>query len=55
MVRDEKNFDQVTWKQYRAKIRRFMSIPEQFEPFLESRGLTKDTLDWNECDSDHDL
>lgn len=55
MVRDEKNYDQITWKQYRAKIRRFMGIPEQFDPYLATRGLTRDTLDWEECDSDYDL
>lgn len=55
MVRDEKNYDQMTWKQYRSKIRRFMGIPEQFDVYLTSRGLTSDTLDWEECDSDLDL
>lgn len=55
MARDGKNYDQMTWKQYRAKIRRLMGIPEQFYPYLTERGLTRDTLDWEECDSDHDL
>lgn len=52
MVKDEKNYDQETWKQFRAKIRKFMSIPEQFNKYLESRNLNADDLDWTEYSTD---
>lgn len=52
MVKDEKNYDQETWKQFRAKIRKFMSIPEQFNVYLKQRNLDPDNLGWTEYDSD---
>lgn len=52
MVKDEKNHDQETWKQFRAKIRKFMSIPEQFNVYLKKRNLDPDNLGWSEYDSD---
>lgn len=52
MVKDEKNYDQETWKQFRAKIRKFMSIPEQFNKYLESRNLSADDLNWTEYSTD---
>lgn len=52
MVRDEKNYDQETWKQLRAKCRKFISIPEQFEPYLKQRNLDMDTFNFEECSSD---
>lgn len=55
MVRDKKNYDQWTWKQFRAKIRKFMSIPEQFDPYLSSRDLDGNKLDWIEYISDDEL
>lgn len=30
MAKDKKNYDQMTWKQIRAKINRFKRIPEQY-------------------------
>ncbi len=52
MVKDEKNYDQETWRQFRAKIRKFMSIPEQFNVYLKQRNLDPDNLAWSECESD---
>lgn len=47
MAKDKKNYNQETWKQIRQKIRRFKSIPQQFNKFLEENGL-----ETNEFDSD---
>lgn len=55
MVMDKKNYDQWTWKQFRAKCRRFMTIPEQFNVYLESRQLDTNSLDWVEYDSDSEI
>lgn len=55
MVRDKKNYDQWTWKQFRGKIRKFMGIPEQFGPYLKSRNLNKDNLNWIEYETDDEL
>ncbi|KAG4076116.1 hypothetical protein HA402_011462 [Bradysia odoriphaga] len=52
MVKDEKNHDQETWKQFRAKIRKFMSIPEQFNVYLKRKNLDPENLPWSEYDSD---
>lgn len=55
MVMDKKNLDQWTWKQFRAKCRRFMSIPEQFGAYLQSKNLDEDTFDWSEYESDSEI
>ncbi|XP_055302180.1 nucleolar protein 16 [Sitodiplosis mosellana] len=55
MVMDKKNYDQWTWKQFRAKCRKFMSIPEQFDVYLQSRSLDKNSLDWTEYESDSEI
>ncbi|KAB0792359.1 hypothetical protein PPYR_14318 [Photinus pyralis] len=34
MVKDKKNYNQETWKQIRAKIEKFKSIPEQYCKYL---------------------
>ena len=53
MVNDRRNYDQWTWKQFRMKIRKFMSIPEQFDKYLEKKNLKPgDSLPWPEYDSD---
>lgn len=52
MVRDEKNYEQETWKQLRAKIRKFMKIPQQFNKYIESRNLDIKNLNWKEYNSD---
>lgn len=54
MTMDKKNYDQWTWKQFRAKIRKFIMIPEQFNQFLEERNLN-DICDWQEYDTDDEL
>lgn len=38
MARDKKNYYQETWKQIRAKINRFKSIPEQYEKYLANKS-----------------
>lgn len=53
MVMDKKNLDQWTWKQFRAKCRRFMSIPVQFDEYLKSRNL--ESLEWSEYESDSEI
>lgn len=55
MVLDKKNYDQWTWKQFRAKCRKLMSIPEQFDSYLQSRNLDKNSLDWIEYESDSEI
>lgn len=34
MVRGPQNYDQETWRQFPSKFRPFISIPEQFGPYL---------------------
>lgn len=38
MSRDKKNYDQLTPKQIRAKIKTFQSIPEQYNEYLQSNN-----------------
>ncbi|XP_037947287.1 nucleolar protein 16 [Teleopsis dalmanni] len=53
MVTDKRNYDQWTWKQFRMKIRKFMSIPEQFNKYLEKKNMKPgEKLPWTEYDSD---
>lgn len=53
MTTDRQNKDQWTWKQFRMHIRKFRSIPEQFNKYLEKQSLPADTeLQWPEYDSD---
>lgn len=54
MTMDTKNYDQWTWKQFRAKIRKFILIPEQFNLFLQERNLN-DICDWQEYDTDDEV
>lgn len=55
MAKDKKNYYQETWKQLRAKIKRFKSIPEQYSKYLEERGLSAEQFDGeNEQDIDSD-
>lgn len=56
-VKDHKNIDQVTWRQFRGKCRKLMNIPEQFSKFLEERGLldsdiSPNDVKWKEYCSD---
>lgn len=37
MARDKKNYDQLTWKQIRAKIKVFKGIPEQYNAYLQTK------------------
>lgn len=53
MAIDQKNYDQWTWKQFRAKIRKFMSIESQFGQYLSERGL--ECIDWDEYNTDDEL
>ncbi|XP_030369525.1 nucleolar protein 16 [Scaptodrosophila lebanonensis] len=53
MVTDRRNHGQWTWKQFRMKIRKFMSIPEQFNVYLEQQKLPVGIKpDWPEYESD---
>ncbi|CAD7092729.1 unnamed protein product [Hermetia illucens] len=55
MVTDRRNVNQLTWRQFRAKVKKFMSIPEQFNEYLRSKNLTKDDLrNWEEYDTDEE-
>ncbi|XP_058809049.1 nucleolar protein 16 [Phymastichus coffea] len=38
MVRDRKNYNQLTWRQIKAKINRLKSIPEQYAEYLVKTG-----------------
>lgn len=53
MVRDTKNYDQETWRQLRAKIRRFLDIPEHVNAYLKERNMERLTLE-EDTDSDSD-
>ncbi|XP_055375468.1 nucleolar protein 16 [Condylostylus longicornis] len=48
MVRDRRNFYQLTAKQFRSRIKKFMSIPEQFNEFLAERNIQPEEFDWEE-------
>lgn len=57
MVKDIKNYDQHTWRQMRAKCRKFMTIPEQFAVYLDERDLVDTEIDledpkWKESNTD---
>lgn len=52
MVKDEKNYDQETWRQFRSKIRKFMCIPEQFGSFLTQNNVDITQLDLDEYCTD---
>ncbi|XP_054747282.1 nucleolar protein 16 [Anastrepha obliqua] len=53
MVTDRRNYLQWTWKQFRMKIRKFMSIPEQFDEYLKQRNLKPgEKPAWEEYESD---
>jgi hypothetical protein len=57
MVKDFKNYDQSTWRQLRAKCRKFMSIPDHFSKYLSERDLVDIDIDpndpkWQETNTD---
>lgn len=57
MAKDHKNYDQETWRQLRAKCRKFMSIPEQFSKYLAERDIVDVETDpddpkWQETNTD---
>lgn len=57
MAKDVKNYDQETWRQLRAKCRKFMTIPEQFSKYLDERDLVNSEIDpndpqWTETNTD---
>lgn len=39
MARDKKNYNQLTWKQIRAKIKVFKGIPEQYNEYLQNKNI----------------
>ncbi|XP_076623955.1 nucleolar protein 16 [Colletes latitarsis] len=39
MARDKKNYNQLTWKQIRAKIKIFKGIPEQYNEYLQNKSM----------------
>lgn len=48
MSRDRKNYYQETWKQLRAKVKKFMGMPKEYGKYLQSRGLLDKDLDEDE-------
>jgi hypothetical protein len=38
MVKDRKNYNQLTWRQIKRKIDKFKSIPEQYAEYLVQKG-----------------
>lgn len=52
MAKDEKNYDQETWRQFRSKLRKFMCIAEQFGPFLAQNEVDITQLDLDEYCTD---
>ncbi|XP_967613.3 nucleolar protein 16 [Tribolium castaneum] len=55
MARDKKNYYQETWKQIRAKIKRFKSIPEQYQVYLKQRNKTIEDSEESDGLSDDEL
>lgn len=55
MARDKKNYYQETWKQIRAKIKLFKSIPEQYEVYLKDRNLKAGDSEDSEDLSDSEI
>lgn len=56
MAKDMRNYDQETWRQLRAKCRKFMSIEDHFAKYLSERDLV-DSIDpndlrWKETNTD---
>lgn len=52
-VKDRQNHDQWTSKQFRQRMKKYVSITEQFSQYLASRNLTMDDVNnWKECISD---
>lgn len=52
-VKDRQNYDQWTAKQFRQRIKKYISITEQFSQYLVSRSLTMDDVNkWKEHISD---
>lgn len=54
MVKDQKNHEQWTWKQFRSKIRKLIDIPDQFNPIVKELNYVKNDLRWKEDGSDDD-
>lgn len=59
MAKDPKNYYQETWRQIRAKVRKFMSIPDHFSQYLADRDLLEEEIDeddprWKEAETDDD-
>ena len=57
MAKDVKNYDQETWRQLRAKCRKFMSITDHFSKYLDERDLVETEIDpqdpkWQETNTD---
>lgn len=59
MARDPSNYYQQTWRQIRAKVRKFLSIPQQCAEYLAEKGLLDAEIDendprWKEAETDDD-
>lgn len=59
MARDPTNYYQETWRQIRAKCRKFLSIPEQCTEFLAASGYLDEEIAendprWKEAETDDD-
>lgn len=54
MVKDKRNYNQETWRQFRRKIKLFKSITDQYTEYLKSRGLSNIILD-EPSESDDDI
>lgn len=54
MERDEKNYDQETWRQLRSKVRKFIGIPEQFDVWAKKSNIEVEQLDMKEYCTDDD-
>lgn len=59
MAKDPKNYYQETWRQIRAKVRKFMSIPDHLGKYLAERDMLEADIDendprWKEAETDDD-
>ncbi|GJQ70795.1 hypothetical protein Trydic_g723 [Trypoxylus dichotomus] len=54
MTRDKRNYNQETWKQLRAKIKRFKSIPEQYTEFVKNKNSNAPSDQIDVCESESD-
>ncbi|KAK9888736.1 hypothetical protein WA026_000962 [Henosepilachna vigintioctopunctata] len=52
MSKDKSNYKQETWKKIRQQIKLFKSVPEQYQVYLDKRGISADVEDDTSSDGE---